>query len=144
MQGLKLLPSNLGDTSCRSFVIEHIDTDAEDCISSEKRNAGLFHDHYVVKHFFAVWKRSLSKVQVSMNRSPECIVSLTHISKALEQKAIKYQNRQNGFLLRALLHVWATRERGALMDRTKKARNIQSAWLMWKARLKEQKNIERK
>lgn len=32
---------------------------------TEKHNADLFHDHYVVKHFFAVWKRSFSKVKVS-------------------------------------------------------------------------------
>ncbi|KAI5122945.1 hypothetical protein M0805_006826 [Coniferiporia weirii] len=83
----------------------------------ENYKADTFHDKAIVRNFFHAWKRSVSKL------------------RALERKACKYQNRQDSVLLRAVLHVWTTRERGMLMDRTVKSRYQHSAWMAWKSRL---------
>ncbi|KLO18528.1 hypothetical protein SCHPADRAFT_993424 [Schizopora paradoxa] len=84
------------------------------------------HDHNLKNIFFVQWRKRLQK------------------SRSLNEKADKYKARQDAVLVRAVMRVWLTKERGLLLERATSVRRIQDAWQIWRTRIKDLNVLQNK
>ena len=55
----------------------------------------------------------------------------------MNEKSDKYKARQDAVLVRAVMRVWVSKERGLLLERATSVRRIQDAWQTWRARVRD-------
>ncbi|TFY63971.1 hypothetical protein EVJ58_g2926 [Rhodofomes roseus] len=91
---------------------------------NQNRVADEFYDVVIVKRAFGAWKAARDRI------------------RALEHRAAKHVTRQDDLLVRAVLRVWKAHERGRLLDRVRSTRLLKQAWVVWKARLQKQRELE--
>ncbi|TFY83893.1 hypothetical protein EWM64_g113 [Hericium alpestre] len=81
----------------------------------------------------AILKNTISKWNAAQDRT-----------KALERRADKHVARQDDVLVRAVMRVWRAHERGKLLVRVQNTRLLKQAWAIWKARIRQQSQLEEK
>lgn len=60
----------------------------------------------------------------------------------MERRAVHYVHRQEVILKHAVLRVWVSKERGALLERVRRSRLLAVAWAAWKSKMISVKSLD--
>ncbi|TBU50663.1 hypothetical protein BD309DRAFT_944429 [Dichomitus squalens] len=86
--------------------------------------AERFNDMLVLKHALRRWQAAQARI------------------RAMENRAAKHVTRRNAVLIRAIMRIWKSHERGQLLTRVRAMRLLRQAWAVWKKHMDAQRERE--